>query len=118
MARMLVRYGVGRTKQLQVSGGRFTVHQLAPVVLLAPVAALAFGPRGAAIFGLGWLAAALLVAGSIGSRLTGGQAVLAGLVAPSFPSSTPSARSIGWFRSWPGSETEIVVVDETGRPPA
>ena len=32
MARMLVRYGVGRTKQLQVSGWHFTLHQAAMLV--------------------------------------------------------------------------------------
>jgi len=115
MARMLVRYGIGRTKQLQLSG-HFTAHQLAPVVLLAPIAALAFGARGLTIFGFAWLAAAFLVASSIGSRLNGGQRIVAGLVAPFVPLLYAFGQVIGWFRSWPGSEAEIKVVDETGRP--
>jgi hypothetical protein len=115
MARMLVRYGIGRTKQLQLSG-HFTAHQLAPVVWLAPIAALVFGTRGLTIFGFGWLGAALLVASSIGPRLDGGQRLVAGLVAPFVPLLYAFGQIIGWFRSWPGSDAEIEIVDETGQP--
>ena len=115
MARMLVRYGIGRTKQLQLSG-HFTAHQFAPVVLLAPILALAFGTRGLTIFGFAWLAAAFLVASSIGPRLDGGQRIIAGLVAPFVPLLYAFGQVIGWFRSWPGSEEEVNVVDETGKP--
>ena len=74
----------GRTKQLQVSG-HFTVHQLAPLVLLAPAWALAAGVRGLSLFGAGWLLVALLVAGSLGRGLSLGQRLVAGLVAPLVP---------------------------------
>jgi len=113
MARMLVRYGIGRTKQLQLSG-HFTVHQLAPAALLAPLAALAFGVPGLTLFGFGWLAVALLVASSIGSRLNSSQRLVAGLVAPFVPLLYAFGQVIGWFRPWPGASAEVVVVDEKG----
>jgi succinoglycan biosynthesis protein ExoA len=116
MARMLVRYGVGRTKQLQVSGGHFTAHQLAPLVLLAPVTAIALGRPGLTVFGFGWLAVALLVASSIGSRLNGSQRLIAGLVAPFVPLLYALGQLMGWFRPWPGASAEVVVVDERGQP--
>ena len=72
MARMLVRYGIGRTKQLQLSG-HFTAHQLAPLVLLAPAWALEYGPCGLEIFGCCWLLLALLVALTCGPALNSGQ---------------------------------------------
>jgi hypothetical protein len=115
MARMLVRYGIGRTKQLQVSRGHFTAHQLAPLVLLAPVAAVTGGAHGLALFGASWLAVALLVAISLGRGLGIGQRLLAGLVAPFVPLLYALGQLIGWFRGWPGADAEITVVDGSGR---
>jgi hypothetical protein len=117
MARMLVRYGIGRTKQLQISGWRFTSHQLAPVVLLLPLGALAAGLDGIVVFGTGWLVLALLVAATGGSGLSAGERVVAGLVAPLVPLLYAAGQVIGWFRLGvpsPGATAEIAVVDETG----
>ena len=116
MTQMLVRYGIGRTKQLQVSGGHFTAHQLAPLVLLLPLAALLGGARGLEIFGLGWLGLALVVALTCGAGLKAGQRAIAGLLAPLIPLLYACGQIIGWFRPWPGASAEIVVVDERGQP--
>jgi succinoglycan biosynthesis protein ExoA len=116
MARMLVRYGIGRTKQLQVSEGHFTTHQLAPLVLLLPLGALTNGVRGLTIFGFGWLAVALVVAASCGPGLSGAQRLIAGLVAPFIPLLYALGQIIGWFRPWPGASAEVNVVDEHGEP--
>lgn len=116
MARMLVRYGIGRTKQLQVSGGHFTAHQFAPLVLLLPLAALLGGARGLEIFGWGWLILALLVASSCESCLSIAQRLVAGLVAPGVPFLYAIGQLLGWFRPWPGASAEVTVVDEHGEP--
>jgi succinoglycan biosynthesis protein ExoA len=116
MARMLVRYGIGRTKQLQVSGGHFTAHQLAPLVLLVPLAAVLGGGTGLALFGFGWLALALLVGSSCGSELHPGERLIAGLVAPLVPFLYALGQVIGWFRPWPGASAEVIIVDENGQP--
>jgi succinoglycan biosynthesis protein ExoA len=117
MARMLVRYGMGRTKQLQISGWHFTVHQLAPLVLLVPLAALYYGTDAEAAFGVGWLALALLIAVSC-HGLNAGQRLLAGLVAPLVPFLYALGQILGWFRlgvASPGATAEVTVVDETGK---
>jgi hypothetical protein len=114
MARMLVRYGIGRTKQLQVSGGHFTPHQLAPLVLLVPIAAATFGPDGIALFGVGWLAVALAVAVSLGPPASLGQRLLAGLIAPLVPFLYALGQLIGWFRPWPGAGAEVTILNERG----
>jgi hypothetical protein len=114
LARMLVRYGIGRTKQLQVSRGHFTPHQLAPLVLLLPVAAVACGLRGLIVFGGGWLALAVLVAVSLARPLSLGQRAFAGLVAPLVPLLYALGQVIGWFRPWPGASAEVTIVNERG----
>jgi hypothetical protein len=117
MARMLVRYGMGRTKQLQISGWHFTAHQLAPLVLLAPAIALYKGSEAEAIFGACWLALALLVALTCDAGLNLGQRLVAGLVAPFVPFLYALGQVLGWFRlgvPTPGATAEIAVVDETG----
>jgi hypothetical protein len=119
MARMLVRYGMGRTKQLQISGWHFTAHQLAPLVLMLPVGALYYGERAEAVFGLGWLLLTVLVALTCEAGLSLGQRLLAGLVAPLVPFLYALGQMLGWFRLGlpsPGATAEITVVDETGRP--
>jgi hypothetical protein len=117
MARMLVRYGIGRTKQFKVSHGHFTMHQLAPLVLLLPVEALINGTTGLALFGFGWLSVALLVAISLGRGLTNGQRALIGLVAPFVPFLYAFGQLIGWFVPYPNASDEVTVVDEHGQPP-
>jgi succinoglycan biosynthesis protein ExoA len=114
MARMLVRYGIGRTKQLQVSRGHFTPHQFAPLVLLLPVTALAYRWRGLLVFGAGWLLIALAVAVSLRSPLSAGRRLFAGLLAPLVPLLYALGQLIGWFRPWPGANAEVTVVDESG----
>ena len=111
MARMLVRYGIGRTKQLQVSRGHFTMHQLAPLVLLLPMAAFVCGKTGILLFGAAWLAVALVVAVSLASPLSVGQRLLAGLLAPLVPLLYAAGQLIGWFRGWPGASAEVTVVE-------
>ena len=111
MARMLVRYGIGRTKQLQVSRGHFTPHQLAPLVLLLPVAAVLGGARGLIIFAAGWLAIALTIAVSLPAPLRLGQRILAGVLAPCVPLLYALGQLIGWFRPWPGASAEVTIVE-------
>jgi succinoglycan biosynthesis protein ExoA len=118
MARTLVRYGVGRTKQFQVSRGRFSVHQLAPLVLLVPVGAAVLGGRGIALFGAGWLAVALLVGGSVRDDLSASERLITGLAAPFVPILYAWGQLIGWFRASPGAPGEITVVDGQNRPVA
>jgi succinoglycan biosynthesis protein ExoA len=114
MARMLVRYGIGRTKQLQLSGGHFTAHQLAPLVLLIPLGAVIDGVRGLEIFSACWLLLALLVALTCGAGLNVGQRLVAGFVAPLVPFLYAFGQIVGWFRPWPGASAEITVLDERG----
>jgi len=114
MARMLVRYGIGRTKQLQVSRGHVTPHQLAPLVLLLPVAAVMFGLRGLIVFGGGWLVLAVLVAITLGRPLSLVQRAFAGIIAPLVPLLYAFGQVIGWFRPWPGASAEVTIVNERG----
>jgi hypothetical protein len=114
MARMLVRYGIGRTKQLQVSRGHVTPHQLAPLVLLLPVAAVMFGLRGLIVFAGGWLALAVLVAVTLGRPLSFGHRMFAGIIAALVPLLYAFGQVIGWFRSWPGASAEVTIVNERG----
>ncbi len=111
LARMLVRYGIGRTKQLQVSRGHFTPHQLAPLVLLLPVTAIACGATGLLWFAAGWLIVALAVAVSLPRLLNLRQRLLAGLLAPLVPLLYALGQLIGWFRPWPGASAEVTVVE-------
>ena len=115
---MLVRYGVGRTRQLQVSGWRPTAHQAAPLILLGPVLAVILGP--AYLMGLGgvWLALAVLVAATGGKGLSWPQRLLAGLLAPLVPLLYAAGQVVGLVTLLfpvPGSQGEIVVRDEEGR---
>jgi len=114
LARMLVRYGIGRTKQLQVSRGHFTPHQLAPLVLLLPIAAVAFGLRGLMVLACGWLVLAVLVAISLGRPLSLRHRIFAGIIAPLVPLLYAFGQVIGWFRSWPGASAEVTIVNERG----
>jgi predicted permease len=118
MAHTLVRYGVGRTKQFQVSGGRFSVHQLAPLVLLAPVVAAFLGAIGMAVFSAGWLLVALLVGFSAKGELNMGERLVTGLAAPLVPIFYAWGQLIGWFSGSPGAGGEITVVDEKNQPAA
>jgi succinoglycan biosynthesis protein ExoA len=115
MARTLVNYGVGRTKQFQVSR-RFTAHQLAPLVLLVPVAVFLAGPLGWMLLVAGWAAVAGTVAGTAEHGLGASQRLVTGIVAPFVPMLYAWGQLIGWFRPGPGLDSEITLVDERGEP--
>jgi len=121
MAVMLLRYGIGRTRQLQVSKWRPTAHQAAPLILLGPVLAVLLGPAYLVALGVLWLALALLVAATCGGTLYWPQRLLAGLVAPLIPLLYATGQVLGiatLFFPIPGSQGEIAVFDERGKPVA
>jgi hypothetical protein len=117
MGRTLLRYGIGRTRQFQVSGWRFTPHQILPVILLFPALALVFGSRGVAVFVLLWLAVSVIVALTCDGRLRPWQRIVAGLAAPLLPFTYALGETLGWIALLfpaPASNSEIVVRDERG----
>jgi hypothetical protein len=114
IARMLVHYGVGRTRQFQVSR-HFTAHQLAPLMLLAPIALLLLGGPGLLVLAAGWLAVALIVAASAERGLSAGQRLVTGLAAPFVPLLYAWGQLIGWFRGNASAEPDIIIVDERGK---
>jgi hypothetical protein len=117
MGGTLLRYGIGRTRQLQVSGWRFTPHQIMPVILLFPALALFLGPRYLAIFVLLWLAVSAIVALTCDGRLRVWQRIVAGLAAPLLPLTYAFGQVLGWIALLlpaPASTSEIVVRDELG----
>jgi GT2 family glycosyltransferase len=116
--KMLLRYGMGRTRQFQVSGWRLSSYQFSPLVLLVPVAAVFLGPRGEiALAGL-WLLVSLAVALTCDHRLKGWQRVVAGLVAPLIPMTYALGQLIGWpalLLSRPDSDFQVTVLTESGQ---
>ena len=68
MARMLLRYGMGRTRQFRVSGWRPTFHQFLPVMLIATFAALLHW-RLEAEFVILWFVAAATIALTCDARI-------------------------------------------------
>ncbi len=119
MAKMLFRYGMGRTCQLRVSGWRVTPHQIVPLVLLAPLLAILLGRPGMLIFAALWLAVALGVALTAGRGLGLGQRLVAGLVAPLIPLVYAAGQLIGWvtllFPS-PAVPETMTIRNERGEP--
>ena len=97
MGRTLLRYGIGRTLQLQMSGWRFTLHQGLPLILLVPMIALLLGPRYLLEFALLWLAVSALVALTCDPRLRPWQRLVAGLSAPLIPLTYALGQLLGWF---------------------
>jgi hypothetical protein len=117
MGRTLLRYGIGRTRQLQVSGWRFTLHQILPVILLLPVLALVLGPGDLAAFALLWLSVSVIVALTCRGRLRVWQRIIAGLAAPLLPLTYALGQVLGWIALLlpaPPSTCEIVVRNEQG----
>jgi hypothetical protein len=115
----LLRYGIGRTRQWQISGWRPTLHQAAPVVLLAPLAAIVFGRPGWLVFAAGWLLLALFVAATCERRLGLARRLGAGLAAPMVPLLYALGQVVGLFGLFlpvPGRDDAIALWDEAGRP--
>jgi hypothetical protein len=116
MARTLLRYGMGRTRQFQVSGWRPSFHQLLPVIVIATAVALIHW-RLEREFVLLWLAASAIVAGTCKSLLHVWQRVVAGLIAPLIPLTYTLGQTIGWFALLlpaPILSSEIVLLNERG----
>ena len=116
MARMLLRYGMGRTRQFWVSGWRLTFHQFLPVMLIATFAALLYW-RLEAEFVILWLVASAIIAFSCHSLLRAWQRIVAGLIAPLIPLTFAVGQVFGWFALLfpkPESSSEIVLLNERG----
>ena len=122
--RMLLRYGIGRTRQFQVSGWRLSPYQFSPLVLFAPVAAIWFGATGLLIFAGLWLAVSVVVAATCEGGLKAWQRIATGLVAPLIPLSYALGQLLGWgalIFSRREESFSIAVLDENGTrldPPA
>jgi hypothetical protein len=114
---MLLRYGIGRTRQFRVSGWRLSPYQFSPVILLAPVAAVLLGARGEIVFALLWLLVSLAVAATCGGGLNAWQRIIAGLFAPLIPFTYALGQLIGWpalLISRPESAFAVTVLDDRG----
>ncbi len=120
MGRMLLRYGMGRTRQFWVSGWHPTFHQFLPVLLVATLAALIHWRLEAELAVL-WLAAAAVVAFTCNSLLRVWQRIVAGLIAPLIPLTFVVGQLLGWIAilfPTPAASSEIVVFNERGTPPS
>jgi hypothetical protein len=116
MAKALLRYGMGRTRQFRVSGWRPSFHQCLPFLVVATGFALVRW-RLEAEFVILWLAAAIIVAFSCQSLLRIGQRVIAGLIAPLIPLTYAVGQLIGWFALLvppPTAVPEIRLLNERG----
>jgi len=116
MGRMLLRYGMGRTRQFWVSGWRPTFHQFLPVMLIATFAAL-FHWRLEAEFVILWLTASAIVAFTCNSLMRVWQRIVAGLIAPLVPLIFVVGQVLGWIALLvpkPASSSEIVLLNERG----
>jgi len=115
MILMLLRYGMGRTRQFRVSGWRLTFHQFLPVMVIATLAALLHW-RLETDFVILWLAASAIVAVTCDS-LRGGRRIVAGLIAPLIPLTYAVGQALGWIAllfPTPASSSEIVLFNERG----
>jgi len=116
MGRMLLRYGMGRTRQFRVSGWRPTFHQFLPVMLIATFAALVHW-RLEVEFVILWLVASAIIALTCDSRLRGWQRIVAGLAAPFIPLTYAVGQVVGWISllfPTPKSSAQIVILNERG----
>ncbi len=117
MGAMLVRNGMGRTRQFRVSGWRATPHHFLPVILLLPPLALVLGSSYLMGFAFLWLATSAVVALTCDSRLRGWRRIVAGLAAPLIPFTYAVGQVFGWialFFPRPVSSAEIVLLNERG----
>jgi len=116
MGRMLLRYGMGRTRQFKVSGWRPTFHQFLPVMLLFTMVALLHWQLEIE-FVILWLVASAIIAFTCDPKLSFGQRIAAGLVAPFIPLTYAVGQALGWFALFvpaPVTPSEIVVCNERG----
>jgi hypothetical protein len=117
MARMLFRYGMGRTRQLQVSGWKMSIHHLLPLFLIVPALVLIYGLRVEPAWLLLWLPMAIIIAATCNSHLNFGQRCVAGLIAPLIPLIYILGQTIGWFAllfPLPDTGSEIAIFNEKG----
>jgi hypothetical protein len=116
MAKTLLRYGMGRTRQFMVSGWRPTFHQFLPVMLIATLVALIQWHLEVEFVFL-WLLASTIIAFSCNSLLRAWQRIVAGLIAPLIPLTYAVGQAIGWFALFlptPAKTSEIVLLNERG----
>jgi len=116
MAKTLLRYGMGRTRQFRVSGWRPTFHQCLPFLVVATVFALIHW-RLEMEFVILWLLASIIVAFSCQSLLSPWQRAMAGLIAPLIPLTYAVGQLIGWFALFlpvPSAAPEITLLNERG----
>jgi hypothetical protein len=116
MGLMLLRYGMGRTRQFWISGWKITFHQFLPVMLIATFAALFYWQLEMEFITL-WLVAAIIIAVSCDSQLNGWQRLVAGLLAQLIPLVYALGQVIGWFAllaSAPTATSAIIVRNEQG----
>jgi GT2 family glycosyltransferase len=116
MARMLLRYGMGRTRQFWVSAWRPTFHQFLPLMLIATLAALFYWSLEWEFVFL-WLVASTVIAFSCDPRLRVWQRVVAGLMAPAIPLIYCLGQIVGWFAlliPTPHANSEVSLFDEQG----
>jgi GT2 family glycosyltransferase len=117
MARMLLRYGMGRTRQFRVSGWRPTFHQFLPLMLIATVVALIYWHLEAEFIAL-WLAASVIIALTCDPKLRAWQRLVAGLIAPLIPLTYAVGQTLGWIAllfPTPETKNEVVLYDELGK---
>jgi GT2 family glycosyltransferase len=96
MGLMLLRYGMGRTRQFKVSGWKPTFHQFLPFMLIATFVVLFLAHLGIEFIVL-WLLASAIIALSCDSQLRGWQRLAAGLMAPLIPLVYAIGQVVGWF---------------------
>lgn len=116
MARMLFRYGMGRTRQLQVSGWKLSGQHLLPLILIIPVLAFILGRSFEIGLPLLWLAVSIVIGTTCNSHLRLGQRCVAGLVAPLVPLIYILGQAVGWIALLVPlpAESEINVYNEKG----
>ena len=115
---MLFRYGVGRTRQSWISH-RFTLHQLAPLLLLVPIGVALLGEGAGQLFLGGWLIVATFISATSDGYLDISQRIVAGLAAPLVPFAYALGQLAGWtafFLPRSGTADEITIRDENGNP--
>jgi hypothetical protein len=118
MIRMLFRYGMGRTRQLQVSGWHLSTQHLLPLIWIVPMLAFIWGTPFEIGLGFFWLVVSMIVTATCDSHLRLGQRCVAGLIAPFIPIIYTMGQVIGWIALLVPlpTESEITVYNEKGEP--
>jgi len=113
----LIRYGMGRTRQFQVSGWHPTFHQFLPLMVIMTFWAV-FACHLEIVFIVLWLVASAIIALSCDSGLRVWQRIVAGLTAPAVPLTYSVGQLIGWIAlalPAPALTAPITVRDEHGK---